>query len=205
MIGKHAVANALLALTIADLLGVPARDAVRGLAEAEPGAMRGELRRVGDLTLIVDCYNANPQSVQASMDVLVDQGVAARKVAVLGSMLELGVRAPELHDRVLADALERDVDLIVATGGFAQAARRAAMATGSAVGPHGRTQLVVADLWREAYPELAARLRGDEIILLKASRGIALEGIIPLLEADFGPGRIGATVERDLGPRAVEV
>ena len=65
--------------------------------------------------------------------------------------------------------------------------------------------LVVADAWQDAYPMLAARLRGDEVVLLKASRGIALEGIIPLLESDFGPDRIGATVDSDLGRRAVEV
>ena len=205
MIGKHAVSNALIALTVAELLGVSARDAVRGLSEAEAGSMRGEFRRVGDLTLIVDCYNANPQSVRAALDVLADQGVAARKVAVLGSMLELGAHADELHDRVLADALAEDLDVVVATGDFADAATRTGLATGATVGPAERTQVVVAVSWEEAYPRLAAGLHGDEVVLLKASRGIALEGMIPLLESDFGPDRIGATVEPDLGPRAVEV
>lgn len=200
MVGRHAVSNALIALSVAEILGVSARDAVRGLSEAEAGAMRGELRRVGDLTLIVDCYNANPQSVRAALDVLVDQGVAARKVAVLGTMLELGAHADELHDRVLADALGRDLDVLVATGDFAAAVRR------SGLDVDGTTpRLVVADAWQDAYPALAAGLRGDEVVLLKASRGIALEGMVPLLENDFAPDRIGATVERDLGPRAVEV
>ena len=163
MVGRHAVSNALLALTVAEILGVPARDAVRGLSEAEAGAMRGELRRVGDLTLIVDCYNANPQSVRAALDVLEDQGVAARKVAVLGSMLELGSHADELHDRVLADALERDLDVLVATGLFAEAAGRSGVTRDST----GTPRLVVAEI--------------------------------------LAPDRIGATVDRDLGPRAVEV
>ena len=71
---------------------------------------------------------------------------------------------------------------------------------------------MTADDWRAAYPTLSARLTGDEIVLLKASRGIALEGMLPLLEADFGarsPGddgdAAGATVDADFGPRAVEV
>ena len=157
---------------------------------------------MGDLTLIVDCYNANPQSVRAALDVLADQGVAARKVAVLGSMLELGDHADELHDRVLADTLQADLDIVVATGDFARAVERSGLQSGATV---GRIQLLVAESWQDAYPALAARLHGDEIVLLKASRGIALEGMIPLLEADFGPDRIGATVEQDLGPRAVEV
>jgi UDP-N-acetylmuramoyl-tripeptide--D-alanyl-D-alanine ligase len=194
MVGRHAVSNALIALTVAETLGVPPRDAIQGLSEAEAGSMRGEFRRIGGLTVIVDCYNANPQSVRASLDVLDEQGVSARKVAVLGSMLELGDRTEALHAEVLDDALQRDLDVIVATGAFAAAA-----ATLS------DPRLVVADDWRAAYPALGARLQGDEILLLKASRGIALEGVLPLLEADFGQDRNGATVAADFGPRAVEV
>ena len=98
--------------------------------------------------------------------------------------------------QVLADALARDLDIVVATGDFAAAVSRSGQ-----IAPG----LIVADDWQVAYPMLSARLHGDEIVLLKASRGIALEGMLPLLEADFGPDRIGATVDADFGPRAVEV
>ncbi|MDX1495186.1 MAG: UDP-N-acetylmuramoyl-tripeptide--D-alanyl-D-alanine ligase [Longimicrobiales bacterium] len=175
MVGKHGVTNALLALTVAELLGVSPRDAVRGLAATEHRALRTEFRRIGDLTLIVDCYNANPQSVRASLDVLEAQGVAARKVAVLGSMLELGDASSRLHREVLTDALARDVDLVAATGAFAQAASELS-----------DPRLLTGNEWADAYPRLRERLEGDEIILLKASRGVALEGILPLLEGDFG-------------------
>lgn len=177
MVGRHAVSNALLALTVADLLDVGARDAVRGLGSARSSAMRGEFRRIGELTVIVDCYNANPQSVRASLDVLEDQAVTGRKVAVLGSMLELGEASRGLHAEVLADAVARDLDLIVATGAFADAATAARL----------RDERVVTGAdWQAAYPSLVDRLEGGEIILLKASRGIALEAILPRLEADFG-------------------
>jgi len=188
-VGKHAVSNALIALTVADLLGVPPKDAVRGLSMAEVGPMRGEVRRMGDLTLIVDCYNANPQSVRAALDVLDDQGVAARKVAVLGTMLELGDQGERLHREVLRDALSRELDLVVATGAFADVARHDA--AGDETGGTGGApadRLITADHWRAAYPLLRERLEGNEVVLLKASRGIALEGILPLLQADFGPG-----------------
>lgn len=175
-VGKHGVTNALIALTIAELLGVSPRDAVRGLANTERRALRTEFRRIGDLTLIVDCYNANPQSVRASLDVLEAQGVAARKVAVLGSMLELGEASARLHREVLTDALTRDVDLVVATGAFSEAA----------VGVDAGDRLVTGTEWAAAYPQLRELLAGDEIILLKASRGVALEGILPLMEGDFG-------------------
>lgn len=174
--GRHSVTNALLALSIADMVGVSPRDAIRGLGKARMGAMRGEFRRIGDLTLIIDCYNANPQSVRASLDVLADQTTAARRVAVLGTMLELGEASDELHAETLRDAMGRDLDLLVATGGFAEAA--------STLGVAADERLIVAGGWEEAYPMLRDRLGGGETILLKASRGVALEGIIPLFEAD---------------------
>jgi UDP-N-acetylmuramoyl-tripeptide--D-alanyl-D-alanine ligase len=186
MVGRHAVSNAMLALTVAELLGVPPRDAIRGLGSTERGRMRGEFRRIGDLTVIVDCYNANPQSVRASLEVLEVQGVAARKVAVLGTMLELGEASAALHVQVLRDALEREIDLLVATGGFAAAAA-ALQAEGAPLG----SRVLTADHWTDAYPSLRDLLEGDEILLLKASRGIALEGLLPMLEGDFGPGESG--------------
>jgi UDP-N-acetylmuramoyl-tripeptide--D-alanyl-D-alanine ligase len=180
--GRHAVTNALLALAVADLLGVDPGVAVRGLAAVESGRLRGEIRQVGGLTLVVDCYNANPPSVRAALDVLEGYG-RARRVVVLGTMLELGSASPSLHEQVLLDALSRDVDLVVATGEF----------WGVDVPEEGRgDRLMGAPDWASAYPSLRERLGGDEVILLKASRGVALEGILELLEADFGtPAQAG--------------
>ncbi len=150
--------------------------------------MRGEVRRIGGLTLIVDCYNANPQSVRAALDLLEGQGAASNRVAVLGSMLELGDASDELHRQVLADALARNVDLVVATGAFSEAA----VAAGSTYAD----RMISAPGWQEAYPELRDRLTGGEVVLLKASRGVALEGILPLLESDFGAGAPTGAGER---------
>jgi len=183
MMGRHGVTNAVIALSVAELLGVPPRDAIRGLSSTERRALRGEYRRIGELTVLVDCYNANPQSVRAALEVLEAQGVAARKVAVLGSMLELGAASDALHDRVLDEALDLDLDLVVATGAFAEAALRRDDPT------DGR--LIVGSEWEEAYPRLSERLVGDEVVLLKASRGVALERMLPRLEADFGRPSLG--------------
>jgi UDP-N-acetylmuramoyl-tripeptide--D-alanyl-D-alanine ligase len=180
--GRHAVLNALLALAVADLLGVPGEDAVAGLAGVGAGSMRGEVRRIGDLIVVVDCYNANPPSVKAALDLL-DARAARRKVVVLGTMLELGDASARLHREVLADALSRDLDLVVATGAFEEAAGAVAGTRGGAA-----PEVVAAPDWRSAYPALKARLAGDEVVLLKASRGVAMEGILALLDADFGSG-----------------
>ncbi|NJD17762.1 MAG: hypothetical protein FIA95_00530 [Gemmatimonadetes bacterium] len=168
------VLNALLALTGAELVGVPAEAAAEGVSAVGAGSMRGEVRRMGGLTVLVDCYNANPPSVRAALDVLAGR-TGARKVAVLGTMLELGPASSALHAEVLRYAVGQRVDLVVATGAFADAA--AGM---------GDARIVTAPDWRSAYPALRARLAGDEVVLLKASRGVALEGMLPLLAADFG-------------------
>jgi UDP-N-acetylmuramoyl-tripeptide--D-alanyl-D-alanine ligase len=177
LVGKHAVADAMVALAVAELLGVTPRDAVRGLSSAAANPLRGEVRTIGTLTVIVDCYNANPQSVRAALEVLEGQAAAGRRVAVLGTMLELGDASRRLHEDVLADALAREIDLVVATGAFADAARES--------GAKDASRLLTAADWKEAYPLLRERLAGDEVVLLKASRGIAMEGLLPLLERDF--------------------
>ncbi len=180
--GRHAVVNALLAMAVVRAVGADEQAAAEAIGRVEASGMRGEMRRIGDLRVIVDCYNANPQSVVAALDLLASRPAGARKVVVLGSMLELGDRSAALHRAVLADALSRDLDLVLATGAFATAA-----ADLPAAGP----RLLVVDDPRAAYALLRERLDGDEVVLLKGSRGVALERLLPMLEVDFGAGETG--------------
>jgi UDP-N-acetylmuramoyl-tripeptide--D-alanyl-D-alanine ligase len=177
--GRHMVQNALLALAVSELLGVQPAAAAAGISAVQPGWMRGQVERAGGLTLLLDCYNANPQSTRAALDLLELQRGAGGRVAVLGSMLELGARSDALHQDVLAYALARDLDLVIATGKFAAAARAVGAGT-------GHPALVVAEDPAAAYPRLKEMLAGDEVVLLKASRGVALEALLPRLRADFG-------------------
>ncbi len=179
--GRHSVVNALLALAVADMLDVPAAAAAQGISALEADSMRGEIRQSGSLTLLLDCYNANPQSTRAALHLLVAVQPGRPKVAFLGTMLELGRRSEELHAAVLREAAALDLALVVATGAFARAVdRMEAPITGptliAAVGPF------------EAYEALRRRLGGDEVVLIKASRGFALERVIPEFERDFGAG-----------------
>jgi len=182
MPGRHSVQNALLALVVADALGVPARDAARRVGKAEAGGMRSEIRILGSLTLLVDCYNANPQSVRAGLDLLVTVQQSGPRVAVLGSMLELGEETRTLHRQALEDALTFPLDLIVVTGLFAEAAQ---WVSSPAEGP----ELLIAPELDQARDVLLQSLKGTEAVLLKASRGVAMEALIPSLEDRFGPGR----------------
>jgi UDP-N-acetylmuramoyl-tripeptide--D-alanyl-D-alanine ligase len=182
--GRHSVQNALLALAVAHSVGVPARDAARRVAKVKPGGMRSEIRILGSLTLLLDCYNANPQSVAAALDLLETIQVLGPRVAVLGSMLELGDEARLYHRRVLEDVLRRSVDLVVATGLFAEAAEWI-------VPPRDGPELIPAEGLDDAREILSDRLGGTEVVLLKASRGVAMESLVPELEARFGPSAPG--------------
>jgi UDP-N-acetylmuramoyl-tripeptide--D-alanyl-D-alanine ligase len=179
--GRHSVQNALLALTVAELLDVPAAEATHGVRRVEAGPMRGEIRRIGGLTLIVDCYNANPQSLRAALDLLVDIEPGRPKVAILGSMLELGARSEELHSLLLREASELGLDLLVATGEFARVSADA----GSTESPDAESTILSLVDPLKAYERLRGRLAGDEVLLMKASRGVELERLIPLFEDDY--------------------
>ncbi len=180
--GRHSVENALLALAVADALGVPARDAARRVGKVQAGGMRSEIRTLGTLTLIVDCYNANPQSLRAALDLLATVEPLGSRVAVLGSMLELGEGTRTLHREALEEALNLPLDLIVATGLFAEAAQ-------SVSPPAGAPDLLIAPDLDQARDVLLQALEGTEVVLLKASRGVAMEALIPSLEDRFGPGK----------------
>ena len=178
--GRHSVQNCQMALAVADVLRVPASIAIKGVGRVKASKMRMETLRVGNLTLILDCYNANPQSVESALEHLsvIDQNRA--KVAFLGSMLELGDDSEQLHQKLLAQAMSLDLDLVVATGLFA---------AGSLEKKGGRTTkgcgiVSVADPYT-AYEEVRDCMNGDEVVLLKASRGVNLEKLIPYFESDF--------------------
>jgi UDP-N-acetylmuramoyl-tripeptide--D-alanyl-D-alanine ligase len=185
--GRHGARNFVLATSVAWLLGADDEAALERASTVKPGPLRGEVRSVGGLTMILDCYNANPQSVAAALDLLAELPGSTRRVAVLGSMLELGPRSGELHDRVLRRALSLPIDVLVTSGEFAAAAREVGE---GGVGEAGarRPQLIAETAVDDAYDALRPRLTGTETVLLKASRGVALETLLERFEADFGEG-----------------
>jgi UDP-N-acetylmuramoyl-tripeptide--D-alanyl-D-alanine ligase len=171
--GRHNARNLLLAVAVALELGVSAA-ALAALRVELPG---GRARRLwlGEVELLDETYNASPEAVLAALDLLAAPG-SGRRYAVLGTMLELGERSLELHRTVAARTRELGLDglLILAPEAEGQAMQAAAAG--------------LPRLQRVTSPEQAAELLlgwlapGDRV-LLKASRGVALERMIPLLEA----------------------
>lgn len=190
--GRHNAANALLALELGRAWGVDDDAAVAALGRLPAPRMRAEIHRYGDLTVVADCYNANPGSTAAALDLLASLPPGGGRVAVLGSMLEMGRHSAALHEAAARDAAARDLHLIVATGQFADAFAPLAEALGG--------RLLRAPDAPAAWEAMADRLRGDEVVLLKGSRGVALERLLPRLE-QLGMGVLHPHGEA-LGPRA---
>lgn len=180
--GRHGVGNALLALAAGDLLGVPVEAGLAAVEGARAGKLRGEVLRLGELTLVADCYNANPQSTRAALELLADLPAPGGRVAVLGSMLELGPGSAALHRQVLEAARALPLRVVVGVGAFAEQIR--ALSTGE--GDGGGPELLSAANPEEAWMVLSPHLSGDETVLLKASRGVALERLLPAFQTSFG-------------------
>ena len=167
--GVHNLRNSMLALAVAGELGIAMADAGRGIAAMPVPPMRVNWERYGSATLINDAYNANPGSARAAIELLAHAGGGRQRVAVLGTMLELGPTTPALHDDVARDALVAGIELVAAIGEFAAALGRIAP---------GDPRVITADDVEGLWTKLSARLAPDAVILLKGSRGMRLERLV---------------------------
>ena len=169
--GRHNARNLLLAVAVARELGV----ALAALQELEVAGSEGRNRRLhlGGLTVLDETYNASPEAVLAALDLLASQD--GRRFAVLGTMLELGEQSEALHRQVAERARQRGLDGLVVVASGAEAA---AMAEAAA----GLPCLAVVESPEQAAGPLAEWLAPGDVLLLKASRGVALERLLPLLE-----------------------
>ncbi len=171
--GRHQAGNAMFAWGVARELGLDL-DAVAKALETFiiPGG-RGELKHHGALTVLNDGYNANPQSFASVIALAQEMRVGKRLVFVAGTMRELGDHAPVLHAEVAAQLAALQPDLLALVGEFvpAFAPYRAAFAGRLLEAPDAETM----------GPLLAAHLHGDELVVLKGSRGVTLERILPAI------------------------
>jgi UDP-N-acetylmuramoyl-tripeptide--D-alanyl-D-alanine ligase len=177
--GRHNARNLLLALAVALELGV-APAALSDLAVEVPGGRNRRLQ-LGGVTVLDETYNASPEAMLAALDLLAAQPLPAdaARYAVLGTMLELGESSLALHRQVAERARNLGLDgLVIVDGG----AEGAAMLEAAA----GLERLVRVARPEEALEPLLGWLRRGDALLLKASRGVALERLLPLLQERLG-------------------
>ena len=177
--GEHHLRDAVLTAAMAEAVGVGSVAIAEGLAAYRPVGMRGALRQLGRLTLVADCYNANPESFEAAIAYCVHAFPDRRLAAVVGSMLELGSQSAAAHEHIARSLIEAGFSRVVALGEFRPA-------FDALSGTTNGTRVTSAAKPADAVTTLVSELTGDEVVLVKASRGERLERVVDGLAEQFG-------------------
>jgi UDP-N-acetylmuramoyl-tripeptide--D-alanyl-D-alanine ligase len=184
--GRHNVMNALAAIAVGLWLELTPEEIAEGLAGAEISAMRMELLRGPRGSLVLnDAYNASsPAAMLAALDVLATQAEGRRPVAVLGNMLELGPASSAAH-REVGEAVARPggPELLITVGSLAREIAVVAREHGMFA-----EQVIVCPDNHTALQALHARLEPEDVVLIKGSRGMAMEAIVWGLVEGGEPG-----------------
>src|SRR5829696_5501356 len=182
LLGLGNLSNILAATAVAVTMNVPPAAIAERAGSLRPSHHRGELLRLpGGVTLVDDSYNSSPAALQRALETIAAANGSARKVAVLGQMLELGEHGRRLHEECGRAAARAGLDVLVAVGGddareLAAAAIAGGMPSGAVFHVPGKTQAVDVAL---------QRVRPGDLVLVKGSRGIGLDLVVDRLRAEF--------------------
>jgi len=177
--GEHHLRDALIAAALAEAVGIDPPEVARGLAEFRPLGMRGAVKQLGTLTVVADCYNANPESFEAAIDYCTHSFPGRPLAAVVGSMLELGKHSGPAHREVARSLTDAGFRTVAASGEFSRAFADLGSATNG-------TRVIYAEDPEDSWDALRQALSGDEVVLVKGSRGVQLERIVEKLAGHFG-------------------
>jgi UDP-N-acetylmuramoyl-tripeptide--D-alanyl-D-alanine ligase len=175
--GDHNVTNALAAAAVGAVLGLPGAVIAQGLSRFRPAAMRSQVFVSHGVTVINDCYNANPASMKAAVQLLAQRGAGRKKIAVLGDMLELGSNAVPLHEEVGTFVAQRGIDQLVACGTLGRS-----LAEGAGRAGLDRRNIILAPDAAVAVTAVKAIVKPGDVVLVKASRGMKLEQVAQALQ-----------------------
>jgi UDP-N-acetylmuramoyl-tripeptide--D-alanyl-D-alanine ligase len=174
--GTHNVTNALAAAAVGAALNLSGAMIAQGLSRFRPAAMRSQVVTLQGVHFINDCYNANPASMNAALQLLAQWRPARDRIAVLGDMLELGAETGRLHRQVGQFLATQGLSRLIACGALgrdiAEGARQGGM-TGS--------QIDEVDDAAAAADFLKKILRQGDVVLVKASRGMKMEQVVQTL------------------------
>lgn len=170
--GKHMVFNSLVAAGVALDYGLSIDEIIKGIESIAPTGGRSNVMSLDPYVVIDDCYNANPVSMKAAIDLLNMSNT--RKVAILGDMFELGEDEKELHKEVGSYAMSHGVDVLIAIGELSQNMYQGAFECVLS----GDKPVYCFDTKEEAMAKLPSILKEGDSILIKASHGMHFEEIV---------------------------
>ena len=177
LLGRHQVANALLAIGSGEELGLGRAEIQRGLAECQPPKMRMQFWEAGGVRVLDDCYNANADSMRAALETLCDLPLQGRRVAVLGDMAELGPHTEPAHVEIGKFAAKLKIGQLFTVG-------KNGTATATAAREGGLTRVIEFADVEAAVRAVKNFLKPGDVVLLKASRSSRLERIAETLKAE---------------------
>lgn len=173
--GLHNVRNAALAVAVGMQAGVELEKCVFALEETVLPQKRLQILNKNGVLFVNDAYNANPASMKASMEIInnipVETGIGARRIAVIGDMLELGKEASDLHEEIGDYAAERNIDIIVYVGKYSEQVRKGFQ------NKKENAVFVKAEDYKQAAEKLKDVLKKGDVVLLKASRLLELDRV----------------------------
>ena len=169
--GEHMVYNAMAAAAVGEALGLTAEQIKTGIEGMETIAGRNHIIRENGFLILDDCYNANPVSMKASVDVL--DTAKGRKVCILGDMFELGENSKELHKEVGQAAVGK-VDILVCIGNLSKDIAEAAI--------EGGCNTLYFPNKADFEENLSAYIKEGDTVLIKASKGMKFKTIVEKLK-----------------------
>ncbi|CAB1081543.1 UDP-N-acetylmuramoyl-tripeptide--D-alanyl-D-alanine ligase (EC [Olavius algarvensis Delta 1 endosymbiont] len=176
--GRFMVANALAAAAVGYNLGLSISTIKAGLEAFTPVSGRlNILHPAGGIHIIDDTYNANPESMRAALETLKKMRAGSRAIFVAGDMLELGDQAPSLHRAIGAAAAQSGISRLYARGDFADQVASGARGEGM---PSEHTMI---GSRREIIADLTDWLQPGDWLLVKGSRGMAMEKVVQAIKA----------------------
>jgi UDP-N-acetylmuramoyl-tripeptide--D-alanyl-D-alanine ligase len=180
--GPGNVENALAAWAVCSQLGLAIGDFASAIKTLRPVSMRAELLQIGNLTVLSDCYNANPASMKNALEILagLDQSGKRRLVFICGDMAELGQQAEQLHAELGTAIAQAGVELVLAVGGLAKIAAQSARA----VAKYDLQTKCFTDTI-SACNNLHELIKDYDIVLVKGSRTVKLETVVEKLKELF--------------------
>ena len=172
--GHHMVYNALAGALVGQELGLTPEEIKAGIEALVPVSGRNNMISTDYLLIIDDCYNANPVSTKASIDVLATAD--SRKVAILGDMFELGENENELHAIVGTHAAEKEIDVLICIGGLSKNTADAALGINKVTSVHHFNTK------SEFFAEMPSLIKKDDCVLVKASHSMEFPEIVNELQ-----------------------
>jgi UDP-N-acetylmuramoyl-tripeptide--D-alanyl-D-alanine ligase len=174
--GKHNVYNALAAIAAGRQLKIPMRVISRALGSFKSGGRRMEVKKTKGIKIYDDCYNANPVSMEAALEILKNSRIKGRTIAVLGDMKELGPQARQLHYDLGLKTAQKEIHELYGLGSLAKEIGRGARSGGM-----DKEQIHMYKDIGSLNKNLGRRIRTGDAVLIKGSRTMRMEKVTEYL------------------------